>query len=103
MNNVIISKALGNYIRYQIMLLLVHCEASCCPVDSEINHLPGLCNCELMAELGIIQSRVSYHMKELTGAGLVNEVTWGKWKYYHINKKILREYAEQLNQDLVLK
>ncbi|WP_151191854.1 ArsR/SmtB family transcription factor, partial [Desulfotomaculum copahuensis] len=62
----------------------------------------GLCNCELMAVLGMIQSRVSYHMKELTEAGLVIEKPRGRWKVYFINTQTLRRYIEQLNRDFDL-
>lgn len=72
-------------------------------MPGEGDRRPGLCNCELMAELNLIQSRVSYHMKELTEAGLVTEEPRGKWKVYFINTSTLRQYIEQLNQDFALR
>lgn len=98
-DNVRIAKALSDPIRYQIMMMLVHGEAKCCKVTSEDGERVGLCNCEIMAELGLIQSRVSYHMKELVEAGLVIEEPRGKWKHYFINTKTVRAFMEQLNQD----
>jgi len=92
-----ISKALSDPIRYKIMLMLLDHESrksSCCPSD-----LGGACNCEIMAELGLIQSRVSYHMKELSEAGLVTEEPKGKWKYYFLNMDTLKEYTQQLKAD----
>ena len=92
-----ISKALCDPIRYKIMLMLLahhsH-ELSCCAAGHG-----GACNCEIMAEFGMIQSRVSYHMKELTGAGLVNEEPKGKWKYYYINLDTLQKYTQQIGVD----
>lgn len=98
-----ISRALGDPIRYKIMKLLACCESSCCcALPGSEGAGPGLCNCELMAELGMIQSRVSYHMKELTEAGLVTEEPRGRWKFYCINNKALQQYIQQLTHDLEL-
>jgi ArsR family transcriptional regulator len=72
-------------------------ELSCCSTPAE-----GICNCEIMAAFGMIQSRVSYHMKELVEAGLVREIPQGKWKYYFPNTKILKEYIQQLERDFGL-
>ncbi|MHB8157726.1 MAG: ArsR/SmtB family transcription factor [Desulfocucumaceae bacterium] len=98
-----INKALSDPIRYRIMLMLAQSDHGCCPIPGENDSRPGLCNCELMTDLGMIQSRVSYHMKELSDAGLVTEEPRGRWKVYFINTKTLREYIEQLNKDFALK
>ncbi|OPX92443.1 MAG: Bacterial regulatory protein, arsR family [Pelotomaculum sp. PtaB.Bin104] len=94
-----ISNALSHPIRYKIMLMLVnhyHRETKqCCFVNIE-----GVCNCEIMAEFGMIQSRVSYHMKELTKAELVIEKPCGKWKYYIPNIVTIKRYIYQLGLDL---
>ncbi len=95
-----ISKVLGDPIRYKILLMLVNQSEQtdlCCSVPAG-----GICNCEIMAAFGIIQSRVSYHMKELVNTGLVSEVPEGKWKYYFLNADVLREYIEQLSVDFKL-
>lgn len=101
MDNVKISQALSDPIRYKILMMLVHSETGCCPVIGNIadeSHV-GLCNCEIMHQLNMIQSRVSYHMKELVETGLVNEEQRGKWKYYFANRKKIVEYVEQLKRD----
>lgn len=95
-----ISKILGDPIRYRILLMLVsHSERTelCCPVPGD-----GICNCEIMAAFGMIQSRVSYHMKELVDTGLVREIPEGKWKYYFLNTEVFREYVAQLTADFQL-
>ena len=95
-----ISKVLGDPLRYKILLMLVnHSEQKdlCCTVPAG-----GICNCEIMDTFGMIQSRVSYHMKELVNTGLVSEVPEGKWKYYFLNADVLREYIEQLSVDFKL-
>lgn len=93
-----IAKALSDPIRYKIMLMLVRGDQECCPSPGE-GGKPGLCNCEIMASLGMIQSRVSYHMKELVEAGLVDEEPRGKWKMYYINPRALGKFAGQLKKD----
>jgi ArsR family transcriptional regulator len=95
-----ISKVLGDPIRHKILLMLVSQSEQthlCCSVPAG-----GICNCQIMADFGMIQSRVSYHMKELLDAGLVREVPEGKWKYYFLNKEVLKEYIEQLATDFEL-
>ncbi|OPX87243.1 MAG: HTH-type transcriptional repressor AseR [Pelotomaculum sp. PtaB.Bin104] len=98
MDTVKISKALSDPIRYKIMIMLANGQyhnAACCSSDIE-----GICNCEIMARFGMIQSRVSYHMKELVDAGLVKETAKGRWKYYFLNIDTLKEYIHQLKIDL---
>src|SRR5665647_1200519 len=103
MDNVIISKALSDPIRYKILMMLVRGENACCPVISDSKDSSvGFCNCEIMSELKMIQSRVSYHMKELVETGLVNEEPQGKWKYYFANRAMLLAYVDQLKQDFNL-
>lgn len=95
-----IARALGDPTRYAIMLLLARFETGCCPQPGREGQPPGLCNCEIMEHTGMIQSRVSYHMKELTGAGLVTEEQRGRWKYYYINPAVLDSFTRQVKQDL---
>jgi ArsR family transcriptional regulator len=102
MDRVKIAKALSDPVRYRIMLLLYHSKETCCAGDNDSRDRPGLCNCELMSILGMIQSGVSYHMKELTGAGLVTEEPRGKWKFYFINRNTLKAYIKQLCRDFDL-
>lgn len=97
-----IAKALSDPTRYKIMKLLARAEQACCTLPGNNDPRPGLCNCELMAELDMIQSRISYHMKELTDTGLVTEEPRGKWRVYFINAGTLKQYIEQLNRDLAL-
>lgn len=98
-----IAKALSDPNRYKIMLMLAQSKEGCCPIPGQEDHRPGLCNCEFIVAMGMIQSRVSYHMKELVDAGLVTEEPRGKWKMYFINTQTLRQYCEQLTQDFALK
>ena len=103
MDNVNISKALSDPIRYKILMMLVRGENACSPVISDSKDSSvGLCTCEIMSELKMIQSRVSYHMKELLENGLVNEEPQGKWKYYFVNTGKVIDYIDQLKKDFNL-
>lgn len=42
------------------------------------------CICDLTAPVGLSQPTVSFHMKQLTEAGLVTREQRGKWNYYRI-------------------
>lgn len=46
-----------------------------------------MCACDILEELSISQSTLSYHMKILAESGLVNAVRDGAWMRYTLNKK----------------
>ena len=46
-----------------------------------------ICACHLLEDLTLTQSGLSYHMKILTDAGLVNGREVGKWIHYSLNKE----------------
>ena len=64
----------------------------------------GICVCEFEAFFGMGQSKVSYHMKKLKGAGLVHEERRGKWSFYSLSRDaargLLAETAEHLGMDM---
>lgn len=64
-----IFKALADPTRLRIVLLLRRHE---------------LCVCELMAVLGMEQSRVSHHMRILREAGIAEDVREGRWIIYRV-------------------
>lgn len=45
------------------------------------------CACDLIEELEIAQSALSYHMKILCDSGIVESRSVGKWTHYIISKK----------------
>jgi ArsR family transcriptional regulator len=97
-----ISKALSDPIRYRILVMLLNhergeLEGLCCSTPEE-----GVCNCDIVSTFGMLQSRVSYHMKELTNSGLVREEPRGKWKYYFLNKETIEAYIRQIKKDFKL-
>jgi ArsR family transcriptional regulator len=57
------------------------------------------CVCELQAELGAAQPRLSFHLRRLKEAGMVTDRREGRWVYYALNVESveeLRAYLEAL-------
>ena len=50
-----------------------------------------LCVCELQDELEAAQSRLSFHLRVLRDAGLVEDRREGRWSYYRIVAAALAE------------
>ncbi len=44
-----------------------------------------LCVCELCEQLDVSQSKLSFHLKNLKEANLVNSRQQGRWMYYSLN------------------
>lgn len=49
------------------------------------------CVCELTAELGMAQSKLSFHLKVLKEARLLNAREDGRWVYYSLAPQALQE------------
>jgi ArsR family transcriptional regulator len=47
------------------------------------------CVCELTEELGLAQSRLSFHLKVLRDAGLLSDRHSGRWVYYRLRPEAL--------------
>jgi ArsR family transcriptional regulator, arsenate/arsenite/antimonite-responsive transcriptional repressor len=52
------------------------------------------CVCDLTEALKTTQSRLSFHLKVLKDAGLINDRPEGRWIYYSLNADVLEELAE---------
>ena len=50
-----------------------------------------LCACKILEKFQFTQPTLSYHMKNLTQAGLVNARKEGKWTHYSLNEENLKE------------
>jgi ArsR family transcriptional regulator, arsenate/arsenite/antimonite-responsive transcriptional repressor len=68
--------ALSDQIRVDVVMLLL---------DGE--H----CVCELMDDLRLAQSRLSWHLKTLNDAGIISGRREGRWNYYSLNADVLGE------------
>ncbi|MHC0064037.1 ArsR/SmtB family transcription factor [Nostoc sp. UIC 10890] len=64
-----------------------------------------LCVCDLCEALGVNQSKLSFHLKTLKEAGLVNSRQEGRWIYYSLNLPqfgILEEYLADFSHNRVI-
>ena len=67
------------------------------PMRIEVLELPAngeRCVCDLMEDLGVAQSRLSWHLKTLKEAGLVTDRREGRWSYYTL-ERVAFERAEK--------
>jgi ArsR family transcriptional regulator len=76
-------KALADPHRIRIVNLLATAEDS-------------VCVCDLVAPLGLAQPTVSFHMKKLVDAGLLEREQRGRWAYYSLNRAVLARLGEVL-------
>ena len=54
------------------------------------------CVCDLMSDLEMAQSRLSWHLKTLAEAGLITARREGRWNYYTLNPETLAEARDIL-------
>lgn len=86
--------AFGDPTRVRILAVLLHGrdEICCSPLDACCPH--AVCACDIQDKLGLGQSRVSYHLKELKDAGLILETHSGRWNYYQVNVERIGQFGE---------
>jgi len=68
--------ALSDQIRMDVVVLLMDGER---------------CVCDLMSDLDLAQSRLSWHLKTLSDAGIIVGRREGRWNYYSLNAGALLE------------
>lgn len=76
-------KALGDAGRVRIINLLA-------------TSAEAVCVCDLTPVVGLAQPTVSFHLKKLVGAGLLEREQRGKWAYYSLRPGALAEMAAVL-------
>lgn len=82
-------KALSDPIRLQILKKLYSEES--------------VCVCKLVDMFDISQSKLSYHLKMLLSANLIDKTSQGKWNYYSVNKdSVSRVLTYEVIQKLFL-
>lgn len=79
-------KALGHPTRVQVMNLLVNSQFAVCAYD-------------LQTAMGLAQSTLSHHMKQLVAAGLVSRQQRGIWAYYSIDRAAMRALGVVIDLD----
>ena len=55
------------------------------------------CVCELTNVMRAAQSRLSFHLKVLKEAGLIQDRREGRWMYYSINPEAIEELKEAVD------
>lgn len=55
------------------------------------------CVCDLMDDLELQQSRLSWHLKTLVDAGIITGRREGRWNYYSLNRDALAEAKDFLD------
>lgn len=56
------------------------------------------CVCDLQDDVGAAQSRLSFHLKVLREAGLVNDRRVGRWNFYSLRPEVLDQLAAYLQE-----
>ena len=79
-------KALGDPARVKLISLIA------ASPDAEA------CLCDLTEPVGLSQSTVSHHMKQLVEAGLATREQRGRWAYYSVQGNALTTLASALAQ-----
>lgn len=54
------------------------------------------CVCELTSELGLAQSRLSFHLKVLKDCGLLADRQSGRWVYYRLQPQVIAALQDWL-------
>jgi ArsR family transcriptional regulator len=95
-----VAKALSDPVRLEMLDIMAQ-GRSCCELPDPISRgVPGaqephgICVCELQEQFGLAQSKVSYHLRVLKDAGLMNIETRGKWSFYTIDREAVAAALE---------
>ncbi|MCP4355683.1 MAG: helix-turn-helix transcriptional regulator [Proteobacteria bacterium] len=56
----------------------------------------GLCPCHLVEELNMTNANLSFHLKELKNAELVDTERRGKFIHYHANCDLIKQLSDSL-------
>jgi ArsR family transcriptional regulator len=56
------------------------------------------CVCELTTELGLAQSKLSFHLKVLKEAGLLADRQAGRWVYYSLRAEAIEQLRAWLGE-----
>jgi ArsR family transcriptional regulator len=97
-----VAKALADPIRLGMLDVMTQGRGCCGVIDPAARGVPGagdpdgLCVCEFQEQFGLAQSKASYHLRVLKDAGLVTEVTRGKWSFYSVDRERLSAALREL-------
>lgn len=94
----VISKALSDPIRLRILDLVQVGYDQLSTSPSVTCCTGGVCVCDIQDALGMAQSKVSYHLRELKQASLLHETKQGKWNFYSINTDTLQAFQKTIHE-----
>jgi len=91
-----VAQALSDPIRLRMLELMTRGRGGCDIPGACTRGVPGpepegICVCEFQEQLGLAQSRVSYHARILRDAGLILTETRGRWSFYTVDRKAVHE------------
>jgi ArsR family transcriptional regulator, arsenate/arsenite/antimonite-responsive transcriptional repressor len=72
-------RVLGDRHRLKILNILLRAEGA------------AVCVCEFTDQLGLAQPTVSYHLKQLTDAGLLEREKRGTFRYFRVRPQAMRQ------------
>ena len=103
---VLVAKALADPVRLEMLERLSQGRSCCDLAPSSSLGIPGaeepegICVCEFQEQLGVGQSKVSYHLHALKGAGLIDKDARGKWTFYSLKKTASSDALRALHDRL---
>jgi ArsR family transcriptional regulator, arsenate/arsenite/antimonite-responsive transcriptional repressor len=95
---VALGRALSDPIRVRMLSMMADGRSCCDFSDSGVpveEGEEGICVCEFEEVFGMGQSKVSYHMKKLKDARLVQEERRGKWAFYSLDREVAGELLDE--------
>lgn len=97
----LISKALANPLRRQILLWLKYPEQYFLEVTPAVDHSrEGICAGHIEKRGNVAQSTMSNHLAVLQNSGLVNVRKYGQWSYFSRNEALIEQYVRYLQDTL---
>jgi ArsR family transcriptional regulator len=71
-------------------------------VNQLVTAAESVCVCELNEGLGISQPTVSFHLKKLLDAGIVEREQRGTWAYYSLNSNAMQTLSNVMKMEVVV-
>lgn len=96
----VISKALANPLRRQILLWLKEPEQFLPVQECGGSFERGVCAGHIERLGKVAQSTMSNHLSVLQQAGLIKVEKYGQWSYFTRNEALIQQYIEHLKQTL---
>ncbi len=102
MDVAVICSALGNKTRYELINALRNQSiATCCDRFEFFEN--GVSVGDVVKFTGLAQSTVSQHLAVLVNANLIRKEKRELWSCYFLNRPVLEEFINQLQEDLLPK